>query len=155
MKISKNLKISIFAIRYFFILASQSRSPQANSPEILRGGERKHYTGYCGKLTQDLYKPTGCCCQSLEKTTEVAYCPAGQFLVYKNISENNSDNTFENISENIAEDVSENNSKNTFEIANLKPFCFVNHGDWLIARTGYTGEDGFEIIYQNQKNLEE
>ena len=42
MKISKNLKISIFAIRYFFILASQS----------------------------------------LEKTTEVAYCPAGQFLVH-------------------------------------------------------------------------
>jgi aminomethyltransferase len=28
----------------------------------------------------------------------------------------------------------------------LKPFNAVLHGDWMIARTGYTGEDGFEIV---------
>ncbi|MDF1628256.1 MAG: glycine cleavage system aminomethyltransferase GcvT [Alcanivoracaceae bacterium] len=28
----------------------------------------------------------------------------------------------------------------------LKPFYFVESGDWLLARTGYTGEDGAEII---------
>ncbi len=28
----------------------------------------------------------------------------------------------------------------------LKPFHFLSLGDWFIARTGYTGEDGFEII---------
>ncbi len=28
----------------------------------------------------------------------------------------------------------------------LKPFVGMFHGDWFIARTGYTGEDGFEII---------
>lgn len=28
----------------------------------------------------------------------------------------------------------------------LKPFHFVEQGDWLLARTGYTGEDGAEII---------
>ena len=28
----------------------------------------------------------------------------------------------------------------------LKPFHFVEDGDWLLARTGYTGEDGAEII---------
>jgi aminomethyltransferase len=28
----------------------------------------------------------------------------------------------------------------------LKPFHFIEHGDWLLARTGYTGEDGTEII---------
>ena len=27
----------------------------------------------------------------------------------------------------------------------LKPFFAVEDGDWLVARTGYTGEDGFEI----------
>jgi aminomethyltransferase len=30
--------------------------------------------------------------------------------------------------------------------AALKPFFGVLDGDWFIARTGYTGEDGFEII---------
>lgn len=30
--------------------------------------------------------------------------------------------------------------------AELKPFFGVFAGDWFIARTGYTGEDGFEII---------
>lgn len=29
--------------------------------------------------------------------------------------------------------------------AKLEPFCATTCGDWLIARTGYTGEDGFEI----------
>ena len=28
----------------------------------------------------------------------------------------------------------------------LKPFRAVETGDWLIARTGYTGEDGFEVM---------
>ncbi|MBX3708678.1 MAG: glycine cleavage system aminomethyltransferase GcvT [Gammaproteobacteria bacterium] len=33
------------------------------------------------------------------------------------------------------------------EIRNLKPFTFVSFNDWFIARTGYTGEDGYEIIF--------
>lgn len=32
------------------------------------------------------------------------------------------------------------------EIINLKPFNFIKHGEILIAGTGYTGEDGVEII---------
>lgn len=28
----------------------------------------------------------------------------------------------------------------------LKPFHFINQGEWFVARTGYTGEKGFEII---------
>lgn len=28
----------------------------------------------------------------------------------------------------------------------LKPFTSIPHGDWFIARTGYTGEDGFEVL---------
>ena len=30
--------------------------------------------------------------------------------------------------------------------AELKPFYGEEHGDWFVARTGYTGEDGFEIM---------
>lgn len=30
--------------------------------------------------------------------------------------------------------------------AELKPFSAVAEGDWFLARTGYTGEDGFEIM---------
>jgi aminomethyltransferase len=30
--------------------------------------------------------------------------------------------------------------------ADLKPFNAVADGDWFLARTGYTGEDGFEIM---------
>jgi aminomethyltransferase len=30
--------------------------------------------------------------------------------------------------------------------ATLKPFCALEIEDWLVARTGYTGEDGFEIM---------
>ena len=29
---------------------------------------------------------------------------------------------------------------------NLKPFRCTRDADWLVARTGYTGEDGFEVI---------
>ncbi len=29
---------------------------------------------------------------------------------------------------------------------NLKPFSAADHGDWFVGRTGYTGEDGFEIL---------
>ena len=28
----------------------------------------------------------------------------------------------------------------------LAPFCSIDDGDWFVARTGYTGEDGWEII---------
>jgi aminomethyltransferase len=28
----------------------------------------------------------------------------------------------------------------------LKPFNAVNAGEWMIARTGYTGEEGFEVV---------
>jgi aminomethyltransferase len=28
----------------------------------------------------------------------------------------------------------------------LKPFFGIDAGDWFVARTGYTGEDGFEIV---------
>ncbi len=31
----------------------------------------------------------------------------------------------------------------------LKPFHAAEFGDWLIARTGYTGEDGFEVTLPN------
>ncbi len=38
-------------------------------------------------------------------------------------------------------------AKDAEAIANLKPFTFhVTDAGWFIARTGYTGEDGFEII---------
>jgi aminomethyltransferase len=33
--------------------------------------------------------------------------------------------------------------------AALKPFFAAEFGDWLVARTGYTGEDGFEITLPN------
>ena len=32
------------------------------------------------------------------------------------------------------------------KVAELRPFHSLEQGDWLIARTGYTGEDGFEVI---------
>lgn len=32
-------------------------------------------------------------------------------------------------------------------LKNLKPFTFAVFQDWFIARTGYTGEDGYEIIF--------
>lgn len=33
----------------------------------------------------------------------------------------------------------------TEEVRNLKPFSMYKNGEWMIARTGYTGEDGYEI----------
>ncbi|MDT8410327.1 MAG: glycine cleavage system aminomethyltransferase GcvT [Wenzhouxiangellaceae bacterium] len=35
------------------------------------------------------------------------------------------------------------------ELAELKPFRSLVHGDFFIARTGYTGEDGCEIVLPN------
>ncbi len=32
------------------------------------------------------------------------------------------------------------------EAESLKPFRATSHGDYFIARTGYTGEDGFEVL---------
>ncbi len=31
-------------------------------------------------------------------------------------------------------------------LGDVKPFRFAVHGDYFVARTGYTGEDGFEIL---------
>ena len=39
--------------------------------------------------------------------------------------------------------------KYTQEVKTLKPFSMVNVGQWMIARTGYTGEDGYEISLPN------
>lgn len=33
------------------------------------------------------------------------------------------------------------------QITELKPFHFAMHAEYFIARTGYTGEDGFELIF--------
>ena len=33
----------------------------------------------------------------------------------------------------------------------LKPFTAVDSGDWFIARTGYTGEDGWEIMLPGER----
>ncbi len=33
------------------------------------------------------------------------------------------------------------------QITNLKTFTFLEIHDWFVARTGYTGEDGYEIIF--------
>ncbi len=33
----------------------------------------------------------------------------------------------------------------TTEVKSLKPFSMHKNGEWMIARTGYTGEDGYEI----------
>jgi aminomethyltransferase len=32
-------------------------------------------------------------------------------------------------------------------LVNLKPFTFTQGDDWFAARTGYTGEDGYELIF--------
>jgi len=37
----------------------------------------------------------------------------------------------------------------TAAAAALKPFWAIEAGQWMVARTGYTGEDGFEIILPN------
>jgi len=38
--------------------------------------------------------------------------------------------------------------------AELEPFCAVQLGDLFVARTGYTGEDGFEISIPNENALD-
>jgi aminomethyltransferase len=32
------------------------------------------------------------------------------------------------------------------QLREIKPFNVIEHGDWFIARTGYTGEDGYEVM---------
>jgi aminomethyltransferase len=41
-------------------------------------------------------------------------------------------------------------AKHVQTLQNLKPFHAVSLEDWFVARTGYTGEDGFEIILPAQ-----
>ena len=36
---------------------------------------------------------------------------------------------------------------------NIKPFFAAAHGDWLIGRTGYTGEDGVEVMLPVEQGL--
>jgi aminomethyltransferase len=38
-------------------------------------------------------------------------------------------------------------------VKSLKVFAFAEDGDWMIARTGYTGEDGVEIMLPNADAL--
>jgi aminomethyltransferase len=40
---------------------------------------------------------------------------------------------------------------NNAAITGLKPFCIASWGDYTIATTGYTGEDGFEILLPGDK----
>ena len=39
----------------------------------------------------------------------------------------------------------------TYDFESLKPFSCVLIDEVLVARTGYTGEDGFELIVPNEK----
>lgn len=43
------------------------------------------------------------------------------------------------------------NAQDCEAILALKPFHAMDLGDYFVARTGYTGEDGFEIILKNEK----
>ena len=36
-------------------------------------------------------------------------------------------------------------------VGELKPFVAADNGDWFVGRTGYTGEDGFEIMLPGTK----
>ena len=40
-----------------------------------------------------------------------------------------------------------------FGLAQLKSFFSMQFGSWLIARTGYTGEDGLEIMLPEQEGM--
>ncbi len=35
----------------------------------------------------------------------------------------------------------------------VKPFYALEHGDWLIGRTGYTGEDGVEVMLPSEQGI--
>jgi len=39
-------------------------------------------------------------------------------------------------------------------LGEIKPFNARSHGDYFIARTGYTGEDGFEVLLPNDQAAE-
>lgn len=39
-------------------------------------------------------------------------------------------------------------------VRNLKPFHFIDHEGFMIARTGYTGERGFEIVLPHERAVE-
>lgn len=39
-------------------------------------------------------------------------------------------------------------------LAELKPFRAASHGDVFVARTGYTGEDGFEVLLPSTRAVE-
>jgi aminomethyltransferase len=39
-------------------------------------------------------------------------------------------------------------------LAELAPFYAMHYGDWLIGRTGYTGEDGVEIMLPESQGIE-
>nr|VFJ90952.1 MAG: aminomethyltransferase [Candidatus Kentron sp. H]VFJ92098.1 MAG: aminomethyltransferase [Candidatus Kentron sp. H]VFJ98670.1 MAG: aminomethyltransferase [Candidatus Kentron sp. H] len=43
-------------------------------------------------------------------------------------------------------DYDEDHHRKTLPCAALVPFSAVQYGEWFIARTGYTGEDGYEIM---------
>ena len=38
-------------------------------------------------------------------------------------------------------------------LMDIRPFAVREHGEWFIARTGYTGEDGFEIILPGNESV--
>ncbi len=39
-------------------------------------------------------------------------------------------------------------------VEGLKPFVAVQAGSWFVARTGYTGEDGYEIMVPDEQGIE-
>ncbi|GIS18779.1 MAG: hypothetical protein CM15mP120_06950 [Pseudomonadota bacterium] len=39
-------------------------------------------------------------------------------------------------------------------LTELAPFYAMQHGEWLIGRTGYTGEDGVEIMLPAAQGVE-
>ena len=40
------------------------------------------------------------------------------------------------------------------ESLDIKPFYAATHGDWLIGRTGYTGEDGVEVMLPAEQGID-